>query len=375
MAMEVNDLRNKKKKFVFCSPVSPISKIHKYRPYFEFTNSMRELGFESFLIIGKLNFDYSGPIKVLETGIYSNRHLDVPKTLPFILKFIKKEKPDIFLFFHMNLIIPLVVIASVLFLREHKTKFIIKMDWDGSTFEEVGRLMFLRNILLVVESFFVDKLIIENECGLRAIYSIPLLPKKKVLMIPNTYSENLIQRASYLDKRRSKTILTVSRISPEKGIDVLISAFASLSSELPDWSLKIIGPVDDQQYFNNLDMAIKNSGLTERVKFMGPMYDEALKNEYYDASIFCLPSNTESFGIARIEAIAAGLPLVTSEAGCGKTFEEMGSLVFKIGDVEGLRNCLRNLISNSELRVKVANMQQSHLLSYKQIVELFLSAL
>ena len=365
----------KKKKFAFCSPVTPISKIHRYRPYFEFTNSIHDLGFESFLIIGKNNLDYTGSIKIIETGIYSNRHLDVPKTLPLILRFIKKEKPDVFLFFHMNLIIPLVVIASSLFSWRHKTKFIIKMDWDGSEFKELGQLMFLRNILLVVESFFIDKLIIESVCGLRTINSIPLLSKKKALMLPNTYSERLIQRISYMDTPRSKHVLTVSRISPEKGIDVLISAFAILSSEFPDWSLKIIGPVDDHEYFEKLNATIITAGLSENVTFPGPLYGEALRDEYYGASIFCLPSNEESFGIVRMEAIAAGLPLVTSEAGCGKAVEEMGALVFKIGDVDGLKIHLRNLILNNKLRVKISDLQQTHLLSYEQIAEKFLSSI
>jgi len=363
----------KKKRFVFCSPVTPISKIHRYRPYFELTNSMHDLGFESFLIIGKLNFDYSGPVKVMETGIYSNRHLDVPKTLPFLLRFIKKEKPDIILFFHMNLILPLVVIASRLFLRQHKIKFIIKMDWDGSEYKELGKLMFIRNILLVVESFFVDRLIIENTCGFRIMNSIPFLSKSKVVLLPNTYSESLIQHVGYRSKSRSKHILVVSRISPEKGIDVLISAFGEISSEFTDWSIVVVGPIEDHVYFEKLKEMIRVFKLSERIKFLGPLYGEALRNEYYEASIFCLPSNEESYAIVRMEAMAAGLPLITSEAGCGKEFEKIGSLVFKVGDVDGLKKHIRRLILDRKLRIEISEKQQAHLLSYRQIAENLIS--
>lgn len=363
------------KKFVFCSPVTLISKIHKYRPYFELPHSTQRLGFKPFLIIGKLDFDYDGPVNVIETGTYSDKHFDVPKTLPLLLRFIKREKPDVFVFFHMNLILPFLVIASKLFLRHHKIKFIIKMDWDGSEFKELGKLMLLRNILLMVESFFVDKLIIENTCGLRTINSIPFMRKKKVMLLPNTYSESLIQRLGYRDRPRSSIILVVSRISPEKGIEVLISAFGEISSEFPDWSVVVVGPTADYVYLEKLRDLIKSMRLSRRIKFLGPLYDEALRDEYYKASIFCLPSNQESFAISRMEAIAAGLPLITSEVGCGKDFEKMGSMIFRVGDTEGLKSHLRKLISSDELRSEIAEKQQAHLLTYEQIAEKLISSL
>lgn len=364
-----------KKKFVFCSPVTPIYKIHRYRPYFEIPTSVTRLGFISYLIVGRLKFNYDGPVLITETGIDSNRHRDVPKTLASILQFLKKEQPDIFLFFHMNLILPFIVIASRIFLRNHKVKFAIKLDWGGDNFGELGKMMFLRNILLAFESLFVDRLIIENSCGFEALNAIPLLRKKKIIVLPNTYSEQFIMPTSYEIGPRFPVILSVSRISPEKGLDILVKAFASMSRKYTDWSVQIVGPIEDHSYVEKLKGMINDFNLGSRVSLLGPLYDEELRKLYLRASIFCLPSIEESFGIARVEAIAAGLPVVTSEAGCGLDFEEMGSLVFKVGDVEGLKNHLRRLISHNELRTEIAEKQQAHLLTYDQIAEDLVSSL
>jgi len=64
-------MSEKRNKFPYSHPIAPYSKIYGYNQNFEFTDSMHYIGFGSFLIIGELNFDYIGPVKVVETGTYS----------------------------------------------------------------------------------------------------------------------------------------------------------------------------------------------------------------------------------------------------------------------------------------------------------------
>ena len=363
------------RKFIFCSPVTPIYEIHKYRPYFEFPKAASRFGFEPYLIIGKSHFKNNSLVRVIETGIDSNRHIDVPKILPFLLKCVMKERPQIFVFFHMNIVLPIIVSVTKFFGWGRRTKFVLKMDWDGGSFKQLGKFMVLRNVLLAIESFFVDIIIIENTCGHKSLSSIPFINKDKIVILPNGYSEDFIQRANYADFERQHIILTVSRVSPEKGLDILISAFSVLSFEFPEWKLKIVGPVEDTAYHMNCISLIEKFDLQSRILFTGALYGEPLKWEYYHASIFCLPSIEESYGIVRLEAIAAGLPLVTSEAGCGQDFERFGTLVFRNGNTTELTKCLRILMTSEKIRIEISERQQKSLVSYDKIIETLLVSL
>lgn len=363
------------KKFVFCSPVTPIYEMHQYRPYFEFPNAASHFGFEPYLLVGKRHLGYHGQVKIFETGCDSNKHTDVPKTLSFLLKFIIRERPNVFVFFHMNLVLPLIVSVTRMFGWGRRMKFVLKMDWDGRTFKQLGRLMTIRNFMLVMESFFVDSIIIENTCGYNSLYSIPLINKKKIILLPNASSDDLIQQVVYSKFKRQPVVLTVSRVSPEKGLDVLISAFGTLSIEFPEWKLKIVGPVEDAAYYEKCQSLIKDLNMQSRIVFTGPYYGDTLKWNYYHSSIFCLPSREESFGIVRLEAIAAGLPLITSEAGCGEDFKRFGSLVFKTGNITELKSHLKKLMKNEKTRKEISDKQQAYIISYDEIMEKLLKSL
>ena len=363
------------RKFIFCSPVTPIYEMHRYRPYFEFPKAASHFDFKPYLIVGKNYFNYNGPINIIETGNSSNRHLDVPKTLPFLLKFIMRERPSVFVFFHMNLVLPLIVSVTRMFGWGRNVKFVLKMDWDGSTIRQLGKFMRLRNFLLAVESFFVDSIIIENKCGYNSLYSIPLIDRKKIILLPNGYSKDFIQQAGYSEFERQPVVLTVSRISPEKALDVLISAFSPLSFEFPEWKLKIVGPVEDIIYYEKCQSLIEDLNMQSRIVFTGPHHGDSLKWDYYHSSIFCIPSLEESFAIVRLEAIAAGLPLITSEAGCGREFERFGSLVFKTGNITELREHLKKLIEDEKTRKEISEKQQVSIVSYDDIIETLLQSL
>ena len=364
-----------RKKFVFCSPVTPIYEIHRYRPYFEFPNAASNFGFDPYLLIGKENLSYNGKVKIIETGFDSNKHTDVPKTFPFLIKFMIKEKPDVFVFFHMNLVLPIIVSFTRLFRWGRGVKFVLKMDWDGSKFKQLGNFMTIRNFLLAIESFFVDSIIIENSCGYNSLLTIPLVNKKKIIVLPNGYSNDLIQEVSYSEIKREPIILIVSRVSPEKGIDILISAFSELKNEYPEWKLKIVGPIEDKKYYKKCQSLIQDLNMQSLIFFAGPHYGETLKMDYYHSSIFCLPSLEESFGIVRMEAIAAGLPLITSDAGCGIDFEHYGSLVFESGNIAQLRKGLKKLMESETTRKEISRKQQESIISYNQIIKKLLQSL
>jgi glycosyltransferase involved in cell wall biosynthesis len=128
------------------------------------------------------------------------------------------------------------------------------------------------------------------------------------------------------DNRAEKILLFVGRLHPEKGVHLLVEAFATFVKTNPDWRLQLVGPVDTghggggENYRRQLESLA--AGLP--VEFTGPIFDAAkLAAIYQRADLFCYPSLAElgeSFGVAPLEAMACGVPVIVSSLECFRDF-------------------------------------------------------
>lgn len=112
---------------------------------------------------------------------------------------------------------------------------------------------------------------------------------------------------------------------------------------------------------------IINLKLNNSVSIITNVSEEDLVKEYKKASIFCLLSRNESFGISRIEAIHYGLPLVISEAGCGLQYKKFGSFVCDIENQDCVKEALSKLILNQTLREEIAESQKPMALNWRDV--------
>lgn len=103
---------------------------------------------------------------------------------------------------------------------------------------------------------------------------------------------------------------TVSRLSYEKGMDVLIEAFVLVHKQLPETELVLIGDGAERR---KLEDAVGRHGLGNCVMFLGTRDDVPALLETVD--IFVLPSRSEGLPLALLEAMAAGLPIVATGVG------------------------------------------------------------
>lgn len=126
----------------------------------------------------------------------------------------------------------------------------------------------------------------------------------RVDIIPNGVDVPLAERRS---ERRSNVILFVGRLHPIKRLDALIKAM----SELPRCELWIAGN-DEGGYRFALEHLARQEGVTSRVKFLGPVDDLSKATLYRQATLFAMPSVSDSFGIAAVEAMAHGCPVIVS---------------------------------------------------------------
>lgn len=115
-------------------------------------------------------------------------------------------------------------------------------------------------------------------------------------------------------KVNKKYILFLSRIHQRKGLKYLVNAWVKIAENFRDWDLLIVGPTYDIKYYNDIKKHINKFNLTRRVHFVGMLRGD-IKLDYFNVSdLFVLPSYSENFGIAIAEAMAAKLPIITTQA-------------------------------------------------------------
>ncbi len=122
-------------------------------------------------------------------------------------------------------------------------------------------------------------------------------------------------------KSNNPTIICVSRLSEYKNIKALIFAFAHLSVKVKQARLIIVGRGPQEKCLKNQTKALK---ISAKVKFLSDLPRKELVDLYKSSHIFSLPSIVEGFGIATIEAAAAGLPYVNSDITVQKEITKNG---------------------------------------------------
>lgn len=107
-----------------------------------------------------------------------------------------------------------------------------------------------------------------------------------------------------------KRVLFLSRLHPKKGIDLLLEAWSAIQDAFPDWELVIAGP-DEKQHEQDM-RALQHRLRAERVAWAGEVRGEEKTRLYRSADIFVLPTRAENFGLVIAEALAHGLPVITT---------------------------------------------------------------
>lgn len=140
-------------------------------------------------------------------------------------------------------------------------------------------------------------------------YYKKLYPKYENKIIVNKMP---IKSGNKLCDIKSKNIISVGRLSKEKGFKDLIEIFSNLES--PDYTLTIVGDGPEKE---NLETLIKDNNLESKVILTGFKTSEELYKLYSSSSIYVMTSFEESFGLVLVEAASFGLPLVAFDSAIG----------------------------------------------------------
>jgi glycosyltransferase involved in cell wall biosynthesis len=180
-----------------------------------------------------------------------------------------------------------------------------------------------------------------------------VLPKVRPFLLPLGVDPSLFA----IDRSASSaapTVLFLGRVTHKKRLDALLEAFAILLGQVTDARLIVAGPVDPRLDYSPQSLSA-TLGVSDRVSFLGQVDATTRRALMSEASLFCLPSEDESFGVAAAEALAAGCPvLVTGEVGIAEEVEAIAGLKVTSLHPADLAKSIFELISDSAATQEMA---------------------
>jgi glycosyltransferase involved in cell wall biosynthesis len=193
-------------------------------------------------------------------------------------------------------------------------------------------------------------------------------PESQIEYIPNGVALPPEEKTTY---GQVKKVITVARLSREKGIDILIRAWPTVVQQEKDLKLIILGngPLEEE-----LKTLCKALGVAESVEFGGMVQDP--KERLRDADLFVLPSRAEGLSNALLEAMSHGLPCIATNVGgnvelfggdnhnkimFGEFMTGRNGLLVNPDDVEALSEAMVYFIRNRVEREEMGNQGRVHI--------------
>ncbi|MGB3385328.1 MAG: glycosyltransferase [Marinomonas sp.] len=137
--------------------------------------------------------------------------------------------------------------------------------------------------------------------------------------------QNLPKKSNAIEylglNQNKKYILFMSRLHKKKGLDLLLELWPELVDKFPDWCLLIVGP-DYSNYTDSISKLAIENDIVHNIKTLGMLTGDKKKCVLAASEFFVLPTYTENFGVVIGEALAAGLPVITTT---GTPWSEIGS--------------------------------------------------
>jgi len=268
-----------------------------------------------------------------------------------LLKTINSVKPDLVHFTNFN------------FPIAYKGKFVI-------TIHDLTLLHFrnLRSSYLSRPYYLLKEQVMKNVVLKKGIR------KAEKILVPSEYVKNDVAKTFHVRKNKIEVtyeatgaalarprvsldkfgiykpyVLYVGNAYPHKNAERMIIAFGKLVTEFVlDYQLVIAGKKDS--FHRNLEEAVKEAGLTDRVIFTDYVTDQELAGLYKNASLYVFPSLSEGFGLPPLEAMAYGLPVASSNATCLPEVLGDAAVYFDPRNINDMTKTMLRVLTDQKLR-------------------------
>ncbi len=173
------------------------------------------------------------------------------------------------------------------------------------------------------------------------VYFSNQYPASSWQYLPNILGEAFLRAnvaAARPEADRPFVFLCVARLSPQKGIDLLLEAFAEAFCGAQNVRLRLVG---DGPLLASLEHLGARLGIAPQIDFVGDLSADGVRAEMEAADAFALASRFETFGVVVIEALACGLPVVsTASGGPDHLIDASNGLLVPRADGGALRDAL-----------------------------------
>ena len=219
--------------------------------------------------------------------------MEICRRIAALRRIIRAEKPDAVVAFMHSMFVPVTFALVSTGIPVVASEHIVPQHYSQR------RCQFLT---LIIAMLMAKRTTVLSE-AVRNLY--PSFLRSRMVVMPNPVHMAGRPFVAPAQEAKTKTILNVGRLDPQKDQAILIDAFAKLANRWPDWQMRILG---EGNLRPQLEAHIRQLGLEKRIHLPGMIRD--MEPEYTQAQIFAIPSRYESFGLATAEAMAYGLPVV-----------------------------------------------------------------
>jgi len=213
-------------------------------------------------------------------------------------------------------------------------------------------------IKLILKLFYYKAdLIITNSKKTRD--DIKLFSGSRVVSIyPSSYKKNLTKKNNvHVDKK--KIILSVGRLSKEKGFDILIRSIPYINND--NYLIKIVGDGPERKNLINLSQKL---GVNKKIIFLGNKKENEILRYYSESNLFISPSYFEGFPNAVIEALSANLPVICSDSYGGIKeilLDDKGGYIFKNSDFRDLSDKINLFFEDPDQFINKTKFIKKHI--------------
>lgn len=332
------------------------------------------LGYEVYIVTtdqqNKSNFfKFSDKIRFIDFGINYDAEKNKNLFVRLLLQTLKKRRHKRCLSSFLNRIHPDICIS--MFCRE--MGFLTKIK-DGS--RKILEFHFSKNIKLIEAPnkivYFAQKLrLIGWKKAIRKYDAFVVLTQEdkeawgnmdNIRVIPNFLTEYPAEKAALTAKR----VISVGRLSYQKGFDYLIQIWHLVHQKRPDWQLCVFGNGEEQER-KKLEEMIHEYGLEKSIS-LNPATSR-IGDEYLKSSVYAMTSRFEGLPMVLLEVMSYGLPIVSFTCPCGPrdvVGEDFGSLV-SVGDIDGFAQKLIEWMDDENRRIQAGMLERETVKKYMQL--------
>jgi len=159
--------------------------------------------------------------------------------------------------------------------------------------------------------------------------------------------------------RKTRQIVFLGRLHPKKGLDILVAALSLVTRRWPDLEAIVAGP-DEANEWARVSEILDRLQPKPRVRYVGSVFGIEKHTLLAESTVFVLPSHSENFGQAVVEALACGTPVIVSRNCPWQSVERVGAGYWIANTAEEVAGALERILGNEQLQKSMGKAAREH---------------